>query len=93
MYSAFAFSICALIAVAYSSGMFLFRALALKRVRLLLLSLLSPCYARLLTFPGCRLIPLQRHSVRYHDPIGPSVLGAVVTAALLANFVLRYREL
>lgn len=33
MYSAFAFSVCALVAVAYAAGMFLFRAIALKNVR------------------------------------------------------------
>jgi hypothetical protein len=86
MYSAFAFSICALVAVAYAAGMFLFRAIALKNVR-------PPRACRSPSNSALTRSVLQRHSVQYHDAVGPTVLGAIVTAALLTNFVLRYREL
>jgi hypothetical protein len=34
----------------------------------------------------------QRLDARYHDPYGPTMLGALVLVAIGTNFVLRLRE-
>jgi len=46
VYSAFAFTICALIAVAYSAGVFLYRAISLRKVSYSTLPFISPISSR-----------------------------------------------
>ncbi|CDZ96566.1 Protein involved in vacuolar polyphosphate accumulation, contains SPX domain [Phaffia rhodozyma] len=64
MYSAFAFTLCALISVAYSAGMFGYRAISLRK----------------------------RRDARYHDDLGPTLLGGIIIVALGINFILRLKS-
>ena len=65
MFAASCFTLTALLAIAYSGGMFVYRIVKLR----------------------------QRMAVEYHDKWGPTVLCLALVASVLANLVLRLREL